>query len=158
SYTDMWSYNLSCPGADPQACHVPLSITKPNGLKISFTWETGALCYSLPNEPCSSEKDYRRLTAISTSAGYSASIAYASSSIGTAWPNPNPDWSKRTLVTFTNSVSAPSPQPAISYAYPSSGVVTVTDPGSRTWQLTSDTSGRITGIRRPGSSSDNITY
>lgn len=150
-------YSYSCPGANPQTCHVPLSITKPNGLKTNFTWETGVMCYNLPNEPCSSERDYRRLIYVSTSAGYSATIGYASSFVGT-WPNANPDWSKRTSISFTNIAGAPSPLPTISYGYPASGVITVTDPGSRQWTLTTDTSGRITGVRRPGSSSDNITY
>jgi RHS repeat-associated protein len=158
SFADMYSYNFSCPGADPQTCHVPLTITKPNGLKVQFTWETGVLCESIPGEPCFTEKDYRRLTGITTSAGYSASIAYASSSIGSAWPNPNPDWSRRISVTFSNSANPPSPAPTITYASPSSGVITATDPGGRQWTLTTDTNGRIVGVRRPGSSSDNITY
>jgi YD repeat-containing protein len=157
--TDYYSYSLSCPGADPQTCHVPVSITKPNGLKVQFTWDIGALCYNgIPGEPCSTENDYKRLTGISTSAGYSASIAYASNSIGTAWPNPNPDWSRRISVTFSNSATPPSPAPAITYGNPSSGVITVTDPGGRQWTLTQDTNSRIVGVRRPGSSSDNITY
>jgi RHS repeat-associated protein len=156
--TGYYNYDFSCPGANPQTCHLPLSITKPNGLKISFTWETGALCYNgVPNEPCSTEKDYDRLTRISTSAGYSASITYVTSSIG-AWPTPDPSWFDRSTISFTNSAGAPSPLPTITYGYPSSGVRTVTDPGGRQWTLTTDTSGRVTAIRRPGSTSDNITY
>lgn len=150
-------FAYSCPGANPQTCHVPLSITTPNGLKVQYVWQTGTLCHDRPGEPCYEEKNYRRLTSLSTSAGYSASITYVSNSIGT-WPNANPDWSRRASITFTNSANPPSPQPSIAYAYPSTGVTTVTDPAGRVWRLTVDATGRITGIRRPGSSSDNITY
>jgi RHS repeat-associated protein len=150
-------YSYSCPGADPKSCHVPLSITKPNGLKVNFSWETASVCYDLPNEPCSYEKSYRRLSGISTSAGYSASIAYASTAIGSS-SMLNRDWFNRTTISFTNSAGAPSPLPTITYAYPSTGVITVIDPGGRQWRLTTDGSGRLTGVRRPGSTSDNITY
>jgi len=149
--------SYSCPGADPKACHVPLSITKPNGLKMSFSWETASICYDLPNEPCSYDKSYRRLTGIATSAGYSASIAYASNAIGSS-SLLNRDWFKRSTISFTNSAGAPSPLPTVTYTYPSTGVMTVTDPGGRQWRLTTDSSGRLTGVRRPGSASDNITY
>jgi YD repeat-containing protein len=149
--------SYSCPGADPKACHVPLSITKPNGLKMSFSWETASICYDLPNEPCSYDKSYRRLTGIATSAGYSASIAYASNAIGSS-SLLNRDWFKRSTISFTNSAGAPSPLPTVTYTYPSTGVMTVTDPGGRQWRSTTDSSGRLTGVRRPGSASDNITY
>ena len=151
------NYRFNCPGADPTSCYTPIRITKPNGLKINFQWESAMMCRDLPGEPCAQSAQYNRLIGIGSSAGYSATINYASSNIG-AWPNPNPNWFKRSSIGFQNSASPLSPAPTITYGYPSSTVTTVTDPGGRQWTLTSDSSDRVTGIRRPGSTSDNISY
>lgn len=151
------NYSFSCPGANPTSCYAPDQIMQPNGLIIHLDWESAELCRNLPGEPCAQSAQYNRLIAIRSSAGYRATINYVSSNIG-AWPNPNPDWFKRASISFSNTANPPSPAPTITYGYPSSSVVTITDPGNRQWQLTTDASGRITGIRRPGSATDNITY
>jgi YD repeat-containing protein len=148
---------FNCPGADPKTCFVPASITYPSGLKFTLTWELKTVCVDLPGEPCANEYDYWRLTGVTSSAGYGLSIAYLTNT-ATANMGPDADWYKRTSVTFSNSVTPPSPVPTISYARPSSTEMDVTDPAGRTWVFTTDASGRLTGVKRPGSSSNNISY
>jgi len=147
----------NCPGADPATCQVPLTITRPDGLKFTLGWPTAFICIDIPGEPCVERRSYGRLGSVTSSAGYSLSVTYASNAIG-AGPDPNPDWFERTQVTFNNSANPPSPQPAISYAYPNSTTTNVTDPGGRTWVFTVDASNRLTGVKRPGSGSNNISY
>ena len=147
----------NCPGADPATCQVPLTITAPTGLKFTINWTRVRLCLNQPGEPCVQIFFYRRLNTVTSSAGYKLTVAYATNNAGTG-TIPPPDWFKRTSVTFDNTANPPSPLPAISYAYPNSTTINVTDPASRTWVFTMDASGRLTGIRRPGSGSDNISY
>jgi YD repeat-containing protein len=84
-------------------------------------------------------------------------ISYAVNTPGTGTA-PSPLWYRRTSVTFNNSANPPSPVPTITYANPTSLEVDVTDPGSRTWKFFTDASSRLTGIQRPGSSSNNVSY
>jgi RHS repeat-associated protein len=146
----------NCPGADPKTCQVPMSITRPNGLTFTLAWTMALLCRDLPGEPCAETFTYQRLNYIASSAGYSMGISYATNSAGSG-TEPVANWFRRTTVSFTNSVATPSPLPAIFYAYPATDIVDVTDTGGRTWRLTA-AGGRLSGIRRPGSASDDVTY
>ena len=147
--------NPNCPGADDDTCQVPISITRPNGLKFNIGWETYIECTNgLPPKDPDCELPlikYKRLSYVTSSAGYSLGISYAS-----ADPH-NPDWFKRTGVGFNNSADPPSTTPSISYAY-STNIIDVTDPGGRTWRFTTDSSGRLSAIRRPGNTSNNVSY
>jgi len=136
----------SCPGADANTCSIPIAITQPNGLKFAIDWHEEAFL----------GKNYFRLLSVESSAGYRLVANYVSDSIsgGSA---PNPNWFKRSSVTFDNAADQPHPLPTITYAYPSASVTEVTDPGNRTWRFTT-TAGKLSGIRRPGSASDDITY
>jgi RHS repeat-associated protein len=145
----------NCPGSDAGTCQVPLSITRPSGLRFDLGWDQYVECSNgVPLVDPSCELpiiNYQRLGSVVSSAGYSLTIAYASTD-----PH-NPAWFTRTGVTFSNSANSPSPQPAISYSY-GTNTVDVTDPAGRVWHFTTDTSNRLTGIRRPGSSTNNISY
>jgi RHS repeat-associated protein len=132
----------NCPGANPNSCQVPLSITQPSGLKFTLTWQAVENGFGVL---------VRRLSSVSSSAGYSVSFTYVSNTLGT-------DWHKRATATFDNSANHPSPLPTITYAYPSSTEIDVTDTGSRMWKFFTDTNGHLTGVRRPGSGSNNISY
>jgi RHS repeat-associated protein len=136
-----------CPGGDAGQCRIPLSIAAPTGLRFNLSWEEIKL----------STVRYRRLVGVSSSAGYSATIAYVTNNPGPG-PSPVGDWWNRSLITFNNSANPPSPAPTISYAYPSSTALDATDPAGRTWHWEKDSSGRLTGVRRPGSASNNISY
>jgi RHS repeat-associated protein len=148
---------FNCPGANPKTCRQPVSITYPTGLKFTLIWDTELICIDLPGEPCGRIQNYSRLTDVSSSAGYSMAITYQSNT-ATADMTPSDPWFTRTGVTFDNLANHPSPAPAITYAHPSSTEVDVTDPASRTWKFFVDTSARLTGVRRPGSASNNISY
>lgn len=147
----------NCPGADPSSCQVPLTITAPSGLKFTLTWTQVLLCEDRPGEPCAIVHTYQRLKKVASSAGYSVTFTYVTDNKGTGIAPPAA-WFQRSTGTFANTANPPSPAPVINYAYPNSTTVTVTDPANRTWTFTTDASGRLTGVRRPGSAPDNITY
>ena len=94
---------------------------------------------------------YKRLSSVTSSAGYSLAISYASTD-----PH-SPDWLKRTAIAFNNSANPPSPTPSIAYTY-GTNTIDVTDPAGQTWRFTTDASGRLTGIRRPGHGTDSVSY
>jgi YD repeat-containing protein len=131
-----------CPGANAGTCQIPVEIKYPSGLKFTLTWHA----YS----------QYRRLVSVASSAGYSLSIVYIAGDPASGAPPT--DWYRRSSVTFSNAANPPSPAPVINYAYPNATTLNVTDPANRTWVFTLDGSGRLSGIRRPGSGSDNIAY
>lgn len=137
----------ACPGADAGSCAIPISIIQPNGLKFLIDWR----------EDVSLGTDYFRLSSVLSSAGYRLAASYVTDTIGPG-PAPSPDWFKRASVTFDNNANHPSPLPTVSYAYPNSTTTTVTDPANRTWTFTINASGQLTGVQRPGSASNNISF
>jgi RHS repeat-associated protein len=138
----------NCPGTDPSQCHVPLSITRPDGLKFTLAWLTEQPCQ--PSLPCY----FQRLSSVTSSAGYKLTVSYLSDTVG------DDNWFTRTAVAFTNTVNPPNPSPTISYAYPNFGAtIDVTDPAGRAWEFkVGALHHRLTVVRTPGNVSDNITY
>ena len=59
---------------------------------------------------------------------------------------------QRTKAVFRNSASGTTDLATVTYAYPSAGVVDVTDTAGRAWRVTSGST--YYGIRRPGVSTD----
>jgi RHS repeat-associated protein len=155
---DSTNYLLDAPQcgvADAGTCAIPLSVTRPNGMTYTINWDIETHCDGYDWElSCINPKAFFRFDGVSTSGNYSFSLSYATDGPG-SYSVPVPDWYRRTGATFTNLGSAPSPLPSSSQAYPSTGVYELTDTGGRTWRLTS--SGSNMSIRRPGSSSDDIT-
>ena len=150
---DLTNISKNCPGGDASQCQVPLLITVPSGLKFTLTWETGVVCEPLDEDPCGITHNFQRLSDVASSAGYKITFGYTvGATVGTD------AWFKRVSATFDNNANHPPTLPTISYAYPSSTEVDFTDPAGRTWAFTVDGSARLTGIKRPGSASDNITY
>jgi len=144
-------------GANQNGCTALAgSVTKPNGATTGFTWDVPSLCSTTFNPDGSLDCTYAwRLSGVSNSAGYAAAFSFVSNTIA-LHSLPSGSWFKRSGVTLTNSnVSGASS--SIAYSYVSSTVTDVTDAGGRTWRLTNDTSNRITGVRAPGSSSDDVT-
>ncbi len=135
-----------CAVANGSACALPISITRPSGMTFTLDWtvEPGCLNYN-ENQECVAPYERVRLNQISSSANYRVTLSYDSS-----------DWHRRIGATFTNLASAPSPLPTSSWSTLSSGVTELTDTGGRTWRFTSNGAAGI-AIRRPGSSSDDIT-
>lgn len=154
-YQDPGQNGSWCEGGASATCKLPTQITRPNGLKFRLTWTQVVKCV---DTSCAQHWVYSRLSSITSSAGYRADINYTTADSGSSTVDLNPDWLKRTSVTLNNSVTPISPAPTISYAYPSASVVTVTDPGSQIWTLTTDLAGRLKSVRQPGSTTDNISY
>jgi RHS repeat-associated protein len=144
-------------GANQNGCTaLATSVTKPNGATTSFTWDVPSLCSTNFNPDGSLDCAYAwRLSGVSNSAGYAAAFSFVSNTIA-LHSLPSGNWFKRGGVTLTNAnVSGASS--SIAYSYVSSTVTDVTDAAGRTWRLTNDTSNRITGVRAPASSSDDVT-
>ena len=153
-------YPVSGPGcyvADVGTCAIPASITHPNGTSFTLNWDVYSKCVGGYDSElnCLEPAGYFRFDGVTSSTGYSFSFTYATDTPGN-FSAPHPNWYKRTGATFTNLVTTPSPLPSVTYSYPSAGVEEVTDMAGRVWRFTT-TSNRLTGIRRPGISSDNIT-
>lgn len=145
-----------CPGSDSDSCRVASVITRPDGMKFTLGWNTARICVMPDGVDCGSWEVFYRLSTVTSSAGYKLTVTYLTNVVGSG-TSPQPNWYIRTSVAFTNTANPPSPLPTISYSY---GVNTVstTDPAGRTWVFTTDSSGRLTGVERPGSSSYNISY
>lgn len=145
-----------CNLGDPGTCALPMAVTRPDGTSFVLNWTIVERCHEYDEElNCIQPAAYFRFDGPASSTGYSFSFSYASDSPGPGTSAPPPDWYQRTSATFNNAVAAPSPLPTVTYASPSAGVEEVTDTGGRTWRITSSGSD-ITGLRRPGSTSDDI--
>lgn len=149
---------LHCPGVVAGACWVPDEIIQTNGVKYSFGHEESEHClHYQAGEGCVNTRIYYRVRSITSSAGYSAVFNYQTDNAGTG-EAPAPGWRTTSGISFQNNVTPVTPALASAHSYPSSGVIDVTDMGGRTWRLTTNASGRISGIRRPGAASDTTTY
>ncbi|HEX2762956.1 MAG TPA: RHS repeat-associated core domain-containing protein [Allosphingosinicella sp.] len=147
-----------CTLADSGTCGIPTSITRPNGMKFTLNWDVLERCFQYDAElNCISGGAYFRFRGVSSSANYSFTISYLTDTPGTGVPVSN--WYKRTGVTFTNLASAPSTLPSVSYTLNSSGIPTaLTDTGGRSWGFSYATNGHLSGVKRPGVSSDTSTW
>jgi RHS repeat-associated protein len=146
-----------CSLGDAGTCALPMAVTRPNGTSYALTWDIEERCHEYDSElNCVNSAAYYRFEGVTSSTSYAFSFNYLTDNpLNQGAPQTN--WYKRTGATFTNNLVTPSTLPTVTYSAVSTGVEDVTDTGGRTWRITSDTSGRITGIRRPGSTSDDIS-
>lgn len=144
-----------CSLGNPGTCALPMSITRPNGTAFSLNWDILERCHQYDWElNCLNSAAYYRFDGVSSGTGYSFSFNYLTDNpLNQGAPQTN--WYKRTGATFTNTVTAPPTNPTVTYSAVTGGEE-VTDTGGRTWRITYG-SGNITGIRRPGSGSDDIS-
>lgn len=141
-----------CDSTSSSSCNIPLwGIASPTGMQINVAWTVGRACASETfGAYCTI---FFRISNVTNTAGYKITPSYVLNTTNTS-AVPSPDWWTKSSVQLSNTlVSAPS-WPTITYAYPSSGVRTVTTPGGAVWRTTS-TNGSI-AIKRPGSSIDNL--
>ncbi|HYI64220.1 MAG TPA: RHS repeat-associated core domain-containing protein [Allosphingosinicella sp.] len=136
-------------------CALPMSVTRPNGTSFTLNWDIIERCHQYDWElNCINSAAYYRFDGVTSSTGYSFSFNYLTDNpLNQGAPQTN--WYKRTGATFTNTVTAPPSNPTVTYTAVT-GAEEVTDTGGRTWRIAYG-SGNITGIRRPGSGSDDIT-
>ncbi|MEA3038616.1 MAG: hypothetical protein QOE79_1129 [Sphingomonadales bacterium] len=143
--------------ADPNGCvGLADTITAPSGLTTTFTWDMASLCATITHPDGSLDCSYAwRLASATNGAGYGVAFSYVTDSIALR-SLPSANWYKRAGATLSNSNVSGATR-SIAYAYVSSTVTDVTDAGGRTWRITADSANRITGIRFPGSSSDDVS-
>lgn len=144
SELDLPLQGYSCPTV-AGGCYIPTTISKPNGMTYSYQWDI-------------IERDtvaFYRFRGVSNSAGYSFTINYLTGSPGN-FSAPQSNWYKKTGVTFANAnVPCGSTCPSVAYS-DSGGIQTVTDALGRQWRFDTSTT-QLTGIKRPGSSTDTTT-
>jgi RHS repeat-associated protein len=138
-------------------CYVPTSVTRTDGTAFALNWDFVDHC---PNGSapgplgCSgggtSTADYR-FRGVSSSAGYGFTINYDSDSF------PQPGWWQMTGVTFTNDVTAcDSSCPSVTYGGTGGNIDSITDAVGQQWHFTIANM-LLTGVRRPGATSDTTT-
>lgn len=144
------------------ACAVPVSVKRPNQLEATLTWNTPYSCTEPDGDGVFSCTVSYRLQDIRNTAGYGIKVKYKTDTLGGLG---GANWFVRSTLRFMDlsqvycdptanncdSVAGTS----VSYGAPSSGVTTVTDWHGGTWRFTSATGSYA--VRRPGSSSDDIT-
>lgn len=155
-------YPLAGPGCslgDAGTCGLPTQIMRPDGTTFTLNWTFAERCHQFDSElNCLQPAAYFRFSGVTSSTGYGFTFTYATDNAGLPSQGAPPtNWYKRTGAIFTNAVTGASPAPTVTYANPSSGVEEVTDTGGGTWRITYNSSNLVTGIRRPGSTSDDIT-
>ena len=141
------------------ACSLPVKVTKPNGVRFNLRWTYVERCSALTPTGCDTGTAYYRFAGVSSSAGYSFTVNYASSNDGGLQNTgaPPPAWYQKTGVTFANSVTACGTScPSLTYTN-ASGITTVTDGLGRQWRFDNHINGQLIGIRRPGEATDSTS-
>jgi len=129
---------------------LPTGITQPNGATVSFDWDVHGNCAEEEGAEHNDCNYSWRLSGLSNSFGYAAGFDYASNTVY-SHQNPSTDWYKRSGAVLSNGGTTRT----VSYNFVSSTVTDVTDADGRVWRLTNGTNSF--GVRRPGSSSDDIS-
>jgi RHS repeat-associated protein len=146
--------------SNPADCKaLAMSLVQPNGARLDFTWDIRSHCVLTSPEAEGRDCDHAwRLSRVDNNFGYRIAFSFASDSY--SFPGGTPDFFVQSSASLSNTNMSGSTPLAISYARPAAGVLEVAVPapsGSETltWRFTSG-SGSF-AIRRPGSSSDNIS-
>jgi len=140
-------------GDNCQGCGIPVEIRRPDGMTYTLNWEFAETCMVQDEGNCVSSVGFVRFRGVANSANYAFTVNYASDNPG-QYQQPPVNWYRRTQVQFTNLDGAPASLPTVTYSQVSPTVLDVTDTGGQTWRLTNGSSGRLTGIRRPGAGAD----
>lgn len=131
-------------------CHLlPASISRRGGMAVQYSWTVIANCTRprVPDDPRNCN-EYWRLGRVSNAAGYAIGWSYVNPT-----GSPVPAWYQRATATLSNSNMTATSWPTVTYAYPSSTVMTVTTPGGKVWRITGNP-GTLTGVRRPSAAAD----
>jgi RHS repeat-associated protein len=134
-------------------------VTKPNGEKLTYNYGGGAIVTG------GTPTTYTRLASIQSSNGYMLLMGYQSNDLQNDGPTL---WKTLTSVKAVNmavetctttSCTSGASWPNLSMSWDSTNRAwSYTDSLSRVSRFAYDSSSRITGVRYPGSSSDNISY
>jgi RHS repeat-associated protein len=147
-----------CTDYDADRCFLINKIKEADGRTLTLSWHTVLRCVDIS---CSSSKLSARLTSVESSDGYRIAFTYAVNSFtGIA---PPVAWAQRTTATLSNKASctpgspgcAATAWPVVTYSG-TTGVAEITKPNGEKWGFSYSGAG-ITGIRRPGSSTNDIS-
>jgi RHS repeat-associated protein len=136
-----------CPnGIQRGDCSIPISMTKPNGMKFTINWTIVEKCtVQAPDCEGGVGTGFYRFQGVSSAAGYSFTVNYVTNNPG-QFDAPQSNWYIKTGVTFANAVTAcTSACPSLTYS--TSGPLTITDGLGRQWKPSSNS------IQLPGESS-----
>lgn len=148
--------NRLCDSATLARCFLlPKSKTRPNGHATTINWLVVEICRTTPKGDFRCPKFYR-LSSASNLSGYSMSLTYVTNSVGTS-TQPVADWYKRSTISFQNANVTSATWPTVTYAYPTTTTMDLTDIGGRAWRFTSDAAGALIGVRAPSRATDNVT-
>lgn len=162
-----------CNSSNAVDCALPTSIETPDGSNHTLTWDTPNQCETTFEPPTYEQVTTcnvaYRLIDVRSRSSYGMKVKYQSNSWPQGSPAPATSWTTRSGAKFfdlsevycsqtalnCDSVTAAS---SVSYSY-SGGQTTITDDKGGQWVLTTS-AGKVTGIRRPGASSDttSISY
>ena len=150
-----------------------MSVRRPNGDLLTFTWDGTTYCKTRDRQSggCLVYANATRINAVTSNRGYQINFTYASNSPPDAPTPPAGTWLRRTGAVGVNlAVDYCSPQaygctgltrvwPSVSYAstplLANPQIASVTDQSGRTTTYTY--SGALTGIRFPGSATDDVS-
>jgi YD repeat-containing protein len=134
---------------------LPISVTSPDGKVVTINYQFQSQCTNPPPPQNPDEEPETpmcqhvpRIGSVTNSFGYEIRFAYDTGSGVVAFQ-------KRIGASFYNTNASTSALASVSYSYPSTGVVDVTDQGGRVWQVTSSSTNYA--IRRPGASSNPLS-
>lgn len=139
-----------CPnGTQRGDCAIPVSVTRPNGMKFKVNWTIVEKCtVQAPDCEGGIGTGFYRFQGVSSAAGYSFNVTYLAANPGTG-DAPQTNWYKKTGVTFANSVTAcTSACPSLTYT--TTAPLTITDNIGRVWIPGSSS------IQFPGDSSPSV--
>ena len=158
-----------CSPTNAIACGLPTGVTTPNKQKYVLTWSVPEVCRWPANEPHTPENEtctlVYRLTDVRSSSGYAMKLKYEGDSVGNNTGVPS-SWYTRKGAKFIdtsqvycgpealNCDAVAGSWPTVAYSNPAAGVTNVTRETGNTYVLTTDVSGRLKGVRKPGAAAD----
>lgn len=147
-----------CDGVNQNGCRLyALEADGRAGLSVTYNYDVHRNCSDFDPDGNQNCIFSLRLNKVNNSAGYAIEFAFISNSEGGIHANPPSTWFQIASAKFTNANVTATSWPTVTYAYPSSLVTTITTPGGRVWRITNDSSGRVTAVKRPSSSTDTTT-
>ena len=158
---------LGCIGNGMLSCALPVETVEPDGTKYTLTWHVPEQCTFDEELNATCTRTFR-LSDVRSSASYGMKVKYQtnqnySGSPGNQGPPPS-TWHKRSGLKFfdlsqvycdpsaTNCDGVAGTWPTVTYAYPASGVMQITNSQSGTWRI--EVTSNQYKIRRPGSATD----
>lgn len=153
----------------------PLTVTRPNGLKIQYLYKNQSFCidpqlneFDVPYCPAGATRIAQRLQSVSNSNGYMLKFSYGANTIdpygaGTDYGAWSALVSVKAINTGVEYCDGAADSCNLSQNWPQASFVragnqyTITDSAGRATRYTSDGANRVTAIKRPGASSDNVT-